>query len=82
MELHKKFRKVFKVDIENKDTYLPKFIASATELNRGKASSLIKKVHDTNENLLIIKNSKPYAVVISYDKYNEISKLLEGKEDE
>ena len=41
----------------------------ATELNRGKASSYIKNVHDNDFDTVVIKNSEPYAVIISVEKY-------------
>ena len=44
----------------------------ATDLNRGKASSCIKNVHDNNCDTVILKNSEPYAVIISMEKYNEM----------
>lgn len=61
---------------------MPAFTTPATALSRGKSSALIKKVCDTNENLLIIKNSEPYAVVLSYKKYIDLIKSNQngGKE--
>lgn len=44
----------------------------ATDLNRGKASSCIKNVHDNNSDTVIIKNSTPYAVIISVEKYQKL----------
>jgi len=44
----------------------------ATDLNRGKASSCIKKVHDDNCDTIILKNSEPYAVIISVERYEEM----------
>lgn len=55
---------------------MPEFNAPITDLSRGKAASLLKKVHEEDNNLLIIKNSKPYAVVLSYKKYVD---LIESK---
>ncbi len=49
----------------------------ATDLNRGKASSCIKKVHDSNCDVMILKNSEPYAVIISVEKYEELTRLHE-----
>lgn len=46
----------------------------ATDLNRGKASSCIKKVHDDNCDTIILKNSEPYAVIISVKRYEEMLK--------
>ena len=46
----------------------------ATELNRGKASSYIKKVHEDNCDTLVLKNSEPYAVIISVERYEAIQK--------
>ena len=47
----------------------------ATDLNRGKASSCIKKVHDDNCDTIILKNSEPYAVIISVKRYEEMLRI-------
>ena len=52
----------------------------ATELNRGKASSYIKKVHEDNCDTLVLKNSEPYAVIISVERYEAIQKKNEELE--
>lgn len=56
---------------------------TATELNRGKSSSSIKKVHDDDCDLLIIKQSTPYAVIVSYDRYTKLMYAYEkmGREN-
>lgn len=57
-----------KMDKEKSDLYT----VSATDLNRGKASSYLKVVHEQNKNLIVIKHSEPYAVILSIQKYNEL----------
>lgn len=52
----------------------------ATELNRGKASSYIKKVHEDNCDTLVLKNSEPYAVIISVERYEEMKERTEELE--
>ena len=52
----------------------------ATDLNRGKASACIKSVHDTNCDAVVLKNSEPYAVIISIEKYNQLIALAEQEE--
>lgn len=42
----------------------------ATDLSRGKAANCLKIVHDTNIDTLVLKNSEPYAAIISIEKYN------------
>ena len=49
------------------------FTAPATDLCRGKAPSLLREMHETGKDLIVIKNSKPYAVVLSYQKYIELT---------
>ena len=44
----------------------------ATDLNRGKASSCMKKVHDDNCDTIVLKNSEPYVVIISIERYEEL----------
>lgn len=44
----------------------------ATELNRGKASAYLKNVHDNNCDTVVVKNSEPYAVIISVEKYHDL----------
>lgn len=44
----------------------------ATDLNRGKASACLKQVHDENRVMMVLKNSEPYAIIISIDKYREL----------
>ena len=51
-----------------------------TELNRGKASSYIKKVHEDNCDTLVLKNSEPYAVIISVQRYEEMKERTEELE--
>ena len=51
---------------------------TATELNRGKSSKSLKDVHENNKDLLVIKQSTPYAVIISYERYQ---KLIKGEVD-
>lgn len=46
--------------------------ATATELSRGKAASYLKKVHDMDMDLVIVKNSEPYAVLMSVEKYEKM----------
>lgn len=57
-----------------------KTFVKATDLNRGKASSCIKTVHDTNCDAVILKNSEPYAVIISIEKYNQLISMAEEQE--
>ena len=44
----------------------------ATELNRGKASACLKNVHENNCDTVVVKNSEPYAVIISVEKYQSL----------
>jgi len=44
----------------------------ATDLNRGKASSCLKQVHDENCDMMVLKNSEPYAMIISVKRYQEL----------
>ena len=44
----------------------------ATELNRGKASACLKNVHDNDCDTVVVKNSEPYAVIISVEKYQSL----------
>lgn len=44
----------------------------ATDLNRGKASSCLKQVHDENCDMMVLKNSEPYAMIISVERYQEL----------
>ncbi len=48
----------------------------ATDLNRGKASSCIKNVHDNNCDAIVLKNSEPYAAIISIEKYDEFKRAI------
>lgn len=52
----------------------------ATDLNRGKASAYIKEVHDSNCDVMILKNSEPYAVIISIDKYEKFQESIQRLE--
>lgn len=45
---------------------------TATELNQGKSSSCLKAVHENNTDLLVIKQSTPYVVIVSFDRYNQL----------
>jgi prevent-host-death family protein len=51
-------------------------VATITEL-RSDTSGLVEQAKKINSGILIQKNNKPYAVLISYDMYSE---LLEAKE--
>ena len=44
----------------------------ATDLNRGKASSCLKQVHDKKCDIMVLKNSEPYAMIISVERYQEL----------
>ena len=44
----------------------------ATDLNRGKASAYLKQVHDNNCDMMVLKNSEPYAMIISIERYQEL----------
>lgn len=44
----------------------------ATALNRGKASACLKNVHDNDLDTVVVKNSEPYAVIISVEKYHNL----------
>lgn len=48
----------------------------ATDLSRGKAAKCLKKVHDTNSDTLVLKNSEPYTVIISIERYNYFIEAL------
>lgn len=61
----------------NNDIYF--FTAPATDFCRGKSSSLIKKVHAENKDLVVIKNSKPYAVIISIERYQKLLEHFQEK---
>lgn len=51
----------------------------ATDLNRGKASSCLKQVHDEKRDIMVLKNSEPYAMIISIDKYQELMEVSNKK---
>lgn len=51
----------------------------ATDLNRGKASSCLKQVHDDNCDMMVLKNSEPYAMIISIEKYQELMEASNKK---
>ena len=42
------------------------------ELNRGQSSKIMKRISEEDKTALILKNGKPMAVVISYDKYQRL----------
>ncbi len=42
------------------------------ELNHGKASRLIKEIHETDKASLVQKNGKPIAVIVSYRTYQRL----------
>ena len=44
----------------------------ATDLNRGKASLCLRHVHDENCDMMVLKNSEPYAMIISVERYQEL----------
>lgn len=50
--------------------------APATDFCRGKSSSLFKEVYESEIPLIVIKNSKPYTVIISYDQYLKVKENL------
>lgn len=50
---------------------------TATELNQGKSSSCVKRVHDTDCDTIVIKQSNPYAVIVSYERYIQLIKAYE-----
>ncbi|MBQ7327887.1 MAG: hypothetical protein IJX00_02870 [Clostridia bacterium] len=50
---------------------------SIRELSRGKTSEAVTS--SSNQPVLIIKNSKPVSIVIDYNEYLKIKKILENK---
>lgn len=52
----------------------------ATDLNRGKASSCLKQVHDENCDMMVLKNSEPYAMIISVKRYQELVEVNNKRE--
>ena len=50
--------------------------ATATDLCRGKAAAIVREVHNTNVPVVIIKNSKSYAAVISYEQFLKVKEIL------
>lgn len=51
-------------------------VATITEL-RSNASELVENAKEMERGILIQKNNKPYAVLVSYDLYSKLTK--EGK---
>lgn len=43
-----------------------------TEFLRGQASKIFKEVVSEDKTVLVNKNSKPHAVIISYEKYKKL----------
>lgn len=52
-------------------------IISVSELGRGQASKVIKKIELNKESYIVVKNNKPKAVIVSIDEYNEMVESLE-----
>ena len=50
---------------------LTEFINIA-ELNRGQSSKIIKRISEEDTTALIMKNGKPMAFVMSYDRYERM----------
>lgn len=46
-------------------------IATVTEL-RSSTSEVVDTANKSGEGLLIVKNNTPYAVLVSFDRYNEM----------
>lgn len=51
-----------------------------TDLNRGKASKIIRDLNRLKQSVFIVKNNKPEAVMISMDEYNDYRDYLFYKE--
>lgn len=53
--------------------------AKAAELSQGKSSQYLRQAHDNNADILVLKHSTPYAVLISYKRYLELTGNEESK---
>ena len=42
-----------------------------SSLSQGKSAQIVKKVHTENVDVLIVKNNKPYAVIMPYSTYSK-----------
>lgn len=57
-----------------------KKIAPISELSQGKAARILRRVTDENE-VIIMKNNRPVAIIISpdqYDSYCELAEICSG----
>ena len=61
--------------MSEKITFVP-----LTDLNRGKASKIIKEMNKLKQSVYIVKNNKPEAVMISMDEYDDYRDYLFYKE--
>lgn len=48
--------------------------AKAAELSQGKAAQYLRQAHECNADILIVKHSTPYVVLMSYERYLELTK--------
>ena len=53
----------------------------ATDLSRGKAANCLKKVHESNEDTIVLKNSEPYVSIISIERYELLIEAMERLEE-
>lgn len=53
--------------------------AKAAELSQGKAARYLRQAHETNADILVVKHSTPYVVLISYRRYLELIGNEESK---
>ena len=50
---------------------------SVTEFLKGQASRIFKEVKDNDSVVIVNKQNKPYAVVISYDRYKRVKEKFD-----
>ncbi len=51
--------------------------AKAAELSQGKAALYLRQAHENNADILVVRHSTPYAVLISYRRYLELTNRLD-----
>lgn len=59
------------VDVEKK-TKVPMEHFNIGEFNRGQSSKLIRNLTETDKTAFVLKNGKPIAVVLSYERYERL----------
>ncbi len=58
---------------ENKEILIP-VTHTVTEFSTGKAPKIFKEIVAENKVVIVVKNSKPQNVIISYDRYLQLKK--------